>query len=290
SYISGAATPGVTLQSTLLNHTTTARSIAAQAAEHARILSLDPGAPPPILGETNSLYNQGRPGLSNTFGAALWAVDFSLCAASRGFKRVHMHQGTNYRYASWQPIATNITTMGTKPPYYGNIATAAALGGSERVVEVVEVPLAYHREAAYAVYHSGTLARIMVVNMRGYNTTVGGEGLVPLPDPPGRGSVEYVFQLGGSQKRAGGVGVGVDVDVDVDVAVGRQRVKVQRLSANGSDAITGISWDGWSYNYELDRGRPVRLGNVTVGEEAEVDGTGRVKVRVEDSSAALLVF
>ena len=53
--------------------------------------------PPLIFGETNSLYNQGRPGLSNTFGAALWGVDFNLYSASVGFKRVHMHMGTNYR-------------------------------------------------------------------------------------------------------------------------------------------------------------------------------------------------
>ncbi|KAK4672308.1 hypothetical protein QC763_101970 [Podospora pseudopauciseta] len=281
NYISGATTPGVTLQSTLLNHTVTARSVNAQAAEYYRIVSLDPGAPPPIFGETNSLYNQGRPGLSNTFGAALWVVDFNLYAASKGFKRVHMHQGTNYRYASWQPIETNVTSIGTKPPYYGNIATAAALGRHEKV-EVVSIPLTWHREAAYAIYHGGILSRVVVVNMRGYNTTVDGEGLVPLPNPPKRGSVEYSFQLGGLGKRAG---------VDVGVTVGyRQKVKVQRLRANGSDAVTGISWDGWSYNYELDQGRPARMGNVTTGEEVEVDGMGRVKVGVEDSSAALLVF
>lgn len=53
--------------------------------------------PPLMFGECNSLYNQGRPGLSNTFGAALWGVDFNLYSASVGFKRVHMHMGTNYR-------------------------------------------------------------------------------------------------------------------------------------------------------------------------------------------------
>lgn len=65
-------------------------------------------APPLIFGETNSLYNQGRPGLSNTFGAALWGINFNLYSASVGFKRVHMHQGTNYRvsaYANhWMPF------------------------------------------------------------------------------------------------------------------------------------------------------------------------------------------
>lgn len=105
SYISGATSPGVTLQGTLMNHTKTMLSVDAHTKEYDAIF---PGAraaggkgsdktPPLIFGETNSLYNQGKPGLSNSFGAALWGVDFNLYSASEGFKRVHMHQGTNYR-------------------------------------------------------------------------------------------------------------------------------------------------------------------------------------------------
>ncbi len=98
SYISGAATPGVTLQGTLLNHAVTKRSVDTRVADYNTILSeSSEPVPPLIFGETNSLYNQGRPGLSNTFGAALWGVDFNLYSASVGFKRVHMHMGTNYR-------------------------------------------------------------------------------------------------------------------------------------------------------------------------------------------------
>jgi hypothetical protein len=53
--------------------------------------------PPQIFGEANSLYNEGKPGLSNSFGAALWGLDFNLYSASVGIKRVHMHMGTNFR-------------------------------------------------------------------------------------------------------------------------------------------------------------------------------------------------
>lgn len=83
-----------------MNHAVTKRSVDAHIAEYKSILSRSSSsnpAPPLIFGETNSLYNQGRPGLSNTFGAALWGLDFNLYAASVGFKRVHMHMGTNYR-------------------------------------------------------------------------------------------------------------------------------------------------------------------------------------------------
>jgi len=98
--MSGAESPGVTLQGTLMNHTNVKRAIKAHVDEYLAILSSDQSAPPPIFGEHNSLYNQGRPGLSNAFGAALWGLDFNLYAASQGFKRVHMHQGTDYRVRS----------------------------------------------------------------------------------------------------------------------------------------------------------------------------------------------
>ena len=58
--------------------------------------------------------------------------------------------------------------------------------------------------------------------------------------------------------------------------------------ANGSDAITGITFDGWSYNYELQEGRPVRLGNVTVGERVVVEEGGVVTVKVADASGVVL--
>jgi hypothetical protein len=97
SYIDGAKVPGVTLQGTLMNHTRTKQSVNNHITEYNSIFNTTKSPPPLIFGEANSLYNQGRPGLSNTFGAALWGVNFNLYSAAVGFKRVHMHQGTNYR-------------------------------------------------------------------------------------------------------------------------------------------------------------------------------------------------
>ncbi|KAK3693520.1 glycoside hydrolase superfamily [Podospora appendiculata] len=275
NYISGASSPGVTLQGTLMNHTVTKRSVDAHIANYNKIKAIDPSAPPLIFGEHNSLYNQGKPGLSNTFGAALWGLDFNLYAASVGIKRVHMHMGTNYRYASWQPL----TPMGTRAPYYGNIAVAAALGNLiHRPSTVVEILLnsSTSTAAAYAIYtaRGSAVARLLVLNMNSYNTTVDGHGLDPLPaaEVPARPVADYTFIIPG------------------DVASAGDKVAVRRLWANGSDAVTGITWDGWSYNYELDKGRPVRLGNVTVGERVVVGEGGVVRVGVPDASAVLLSF
>jgi hypothetical protein len=175
-----------------------------------------------------------------------------------------MHQGTNFRYQFWQPIATNITTKGTKAPYYGHIVVAAFLGGNE--TQVAGLQLQDEKEAAYAAYVGGRLKRVLVVNLREWNYTVNGTSDVLNPVP--RPTQNYTFSVPDGYS---------------------DMVGVQRLFANGSDAISGISWDGWSYNFELDEGRPVRLGNVTVGETVEVEN-GTLTVGVEDSTAVILNF
>ncbi|KAI0521541.1 glycoside hydrolase family 79 protein [Xylaria bambusicola] len=281
NYISGATSPGVTLQGTLMNHTRTRASVDAHVSEFAEISAVAGPGLRQIMGETNSLYNQGKPGLSNSFGAALWGIDFNLYCASVGIGRVHMHMGTNYRYASWQPITTNLAVVGTKAPYYGNIAVAAFLGNLRiEPVRVAHLDLAASepnatdadigvRDSAYAAYVDNVLTRIMVINMRAYNYTLNGTGDLDMPSPAPRKTRTYTFGVEGFQD-------------------GRE-VVVRRLFANGSDAITGITWDGLSYNYELDMGKPVRLRNVTTGEKVEVKG-GAVEVAVPDSQAVVLDF
>ncbi|KAK3329064.1 hypothetical protein B0H66DRAFT_596662 [Apodospora peruviana] len=277
NYISGSTSPGVTLQGTLMNHTTTKRSVDAHITEYNKIKSVDPSVPPLIFGEANSLYNQGKPGLSNSFGAALWSsILTSTTAAS----------ASNASTCTWAPTTAvdDSRVMGTRALYYGNIAVAAMMGNLVRQpVSIVEIPLAdSERKAAYAAYtNSGeTLVRFMVINLNAYNTTVDGAGQVPLPDPAVRQpAVEYRFTV---PDAAPAVRTGPDEKMRV--------VKIQRLLTNGSDAITGITWDGWSYNYELAGGKPATLGNVTVGETVEVCEDGNVNVTVPWSSAALLDF
>jgi len=40
--------------------------------------------------------------------------------------------------------------------------------------------------------------------------------------------------------------------------------------ANGSDAITGVTWNGISYNHDLGFGKPARLSNGTRDEDVAV--------------------
>lgn len=199
-----------------------------------------------------------------------------------------MHQGTNYRlaalspnpctlqppipisnldsrYASWQPIDTDLAAKGTLAPYYGNIAVAAFLGDlTSTVPRIANLPLPNEEEAAYAAYVNDTLARIVVINMQEYNSSTQTNNYTDdYPRPVER----YSFQL--PQGCSG-------------------KATTQRLLANGSDAITGITFDGYSYNYELDNGMPVLLNNVTRGETVSVDRRGRMSVDVPRSSAVIV--
>ncbi|EUC44768.1 glycoside hydrolase family 79 protein [Bipolaris oryzae ATCC 44560] len=269
NYMGVSTSPGITLQGTLMNHTNVKVKAETQFNLSRGIRELD-NAPSPdipiIMGEHNSLARQGRPGLSNSFGAALWGIDWNLYLASHNISRSHMHQGTNYRYQAWQPIETNRTTKGTKPPYYGSVAIAAFMHRElpSNHLSISHLDSSSEFSTQYAAYINSTLARILLVDLHTYNTT-DNNYTTPFPRP-----VEgYELKLPGCSKG---------------------KAQVQRLIANGSDAITGITWDGYSYNYELDEGKPVRLNNVTRGEKVKASKDGVIRVDVPWSSAAIVTL
>ena len=144
---------------------------------------------------------------------------------------------------------------------------AAFLGNLRRAnVRLLNLPLANSYEAAYGRYVGNSLTKLAVINLRQYNYTVNGTSLVP--NPVLRPTLTYNFTLPPGIKGT---------------------VELQRLWANGSDAVTGITFDGLSYNYELKKGLPVRQRNVTRDEKLKiVDGI--VSVSVPDSSAVILNF
>jgi len=62
------------------------------------------------IGETNSVACHGLDGVSNTMGAALWMIDYSLVAASIGVDRLFFHnEEGGFYYSMWDPTAVNAT-------------------------------------------------------------------------------------------------------------------------------------------------------------------------------------
>ena len=291
-----ATNPGVDLQRGLMNHTAVVSKLASIATEitnlnnpslispsgryllypvynqaHCPVTNLlpDPRAQIPFtLDEANSFLNgiSGPPDFLNVFGSALWTVDYMLWCASIGLSRVHMQQGTGFLYNSWEPVPTTKLGISTLPPYYGNIMVATMLGDITKAVpRIVNVPLHGSGDfaSAYACYVSGSkLVRVAVIDLHEYNVTGTAQ----------RRHANYTFSIPSALNILDG-----------------SLVRVQRLLAAGSDVRYGITWDGWSYAYELDHGRPVQMKNVTIDETLRVSES-LVTVELEDSSAVILNF
>ena len=64
---------------------------------------------PFVMGETGSVSCHGKEGVSNSFGAALWSIDYMLHGAVLGMKSVYFHGGTPFYYSMWQPVVYNNT-------------------------------------------------------------------------------------------------------------------------------------------------------------------------------------
>ncbi|MCJ1354919.1 MAG: hypothetical protein MMC33_004909 [Icmadophila ericetorum] len=285
-YMDNAAMDQVSLQGTLMNHSNVIDKLSWIQQEISSLNNpplINPDAAPETtlpfsLDEANSILqgNLAPSGTLDVFGSALWTVDYMLYCASIGLSRVHMQQGSGFLYNSWEPVGNGGDwTMGTKAPYYGNIAVATMMGNiTENVPRIVEIDLSSSGvgdfASAYAAYiNSNTLARVAVIDLHQYNATQSDSS-----NANGRGSTNYTFSVPSS--------------LSSQIVEGAS-VTVQRLQAAGSDVLSGITFDGWSYDYSLDEGRPVRLNNVTTGEAVKVTG-GKFTVQLAWSEAVVMSF
>ena len=207
------------------------------------------------LGEANSLYGGGAPGISNVFGAALWVLDFSLYCASQNVARVNFHQSEGAPYNAWNPRQNVHGPPATLPPFYGNAAVATFLG-NQPDVQVVSFARPSSTEAIYAAYSGGSLTSMAIINMNIWNSTDSGD----------RSSTDYVLQL----PNANGTAL------------------VSRLHAAGADVTTGVTLGGVSFDYNVGQGKPVNVS----GQPPEIvsGSNGTFTINVPFSEAAILTF
>ncbi len=84
--------------------------------------------------ETNSFCGGGQPGVSDTFGAALWMLDYLFTLAWANAAGVNIETGVNQLgfISSYSPIAKNERgDYSAKPDYYGMLAFAQAARGQK---------------------------------------------------------------------------------------------------------------------------------------------------------------
>ncbi|KAH8127697.1 hypothetical protein LI328DRAFT_164691 [Trichoderma asperelloides] len=216
---------------TLMNHT----SVVINGTVHQSLYNLNHGAGRIYtLGETNSVSGQGAVGVSNVFGSALFILDYELYYASFGVNRMHLHQGTAYRYGAWMPISQNGTGPSTNPPYYGHVIVSKFIGSNPNT-RINNIDLNSDFYSAYAAYEEGRLARVVLLNLHEWN-------------PPSNSQAEAEAEAAPSTA--------------ITLSTGRSGIKyatVELMTAPGALSETNITVAGISYDYDLAEGKPVRV-------------------------------
>lgn len=112
------------------------------------------------MAETNSCYQGGKPGVSDTFAAALWAADLMYQLAQAGAVGVNFHGGG---YGWYTPVAgTPANGFVARPIYYGMLLFAVA--GAGRLVVTEMDGEAAGSAAAYGLMSDDDELKVVVLN------------------------------------------------------------------------------------------------------------------------------
>lgn len=164
--------------------------------------------------ETNSFSGGGRPGVSDTFAAALWALDYLCVLAWHGASGVNMETGINQLdfISSYSPVGDDQHGhYHAAPEYYGMLAFAKACRGERIAVS----------------YDAGA------VNLTAYATL----------DADGTTTLVIVNK-----------DEGTDADVRIAAKPGATHARVQRLVAPSLSSKTGITLGGAAIAQDGQRG------------------------------------
>ncbi|KAL1408872.1 hypothetical protein Q8F55_005686 [Vanrija albida] len=124
---------------------------------------------PIIMQEMNTASCGDFPGVSDSFGAALWMTDWTLQLAWANFSAALMHVGgQNVYYNPFTPPASAKTGNGwtTGSVYYSALVVAEALGSSNtsQVIDLFGSSNTSSLNPAYIIYEGGVAARAVLFN------------------------------------------------------------------------------------------------------------------------------
>jgi len=110
--------------------------------------------------ETNSIFNEGQPGVSDAFGSALWAVDFMFQVAEAGGGGVNFHTGDAKAYT---PIGPGVDGQHiARPLYYGMLMFKEAVQGA--VLVPARLTAEGFNMAAYATRAADGALKVCLIN------------------------------------------------------------------------------------------------------------------------------
>ncbi|KAI1141557.1 hypothetical protein F5Y05DRAFT_402557 [Hypoxylon sp. FL0543] len=236
---------------------------------------------PLVMGETNSVSCSGRSGISDTFGAALWGVDYVLLGASLGIRRAYFHLGAQSEYSSFTPRryehAGETLQPGIRAGWYGHyfVAKVVAAGDTRGNLSVAALPGANSSTlSGYAVYageagERGSLTKLVFLDMGVWNGT------------QGLSNNSTLSATDGASFSAGARPSGT-IRVSTPWCAGSS-VRVTRLTGPGTNAKSGVAVSGVTFD---------TLTGDKIGEEdvetLSVGQNGTVEVGITRAEGVLL--
>ena len=266
-----------TMQFYLLNHSAIVERFNTGYAQDLAYLSANAPQIDYILSETgSSLIGPPLP-FQDSFGAALWAVDFNLYAMSMGVKRVDASQRPAAPHSLWVPDdSCNDPALGAemnvgpqvRGPWFAVPFVADFIGMSPgRIVRLLEQEML----TAYGMYDAtGRLAKVAIVNLKYWSADTGDlsevleRGNVTLSIPIADPAITSVY-LQGLRADAGADALGYD-------------------AAGGGQMIT---WAGETWSYASDNGNGHMVDRTPQNEVVEIC-QGSATISVEDSGAVMI--
>ncbi|GLB45268.1 putative glycosyl hydrolase family 79 C-terminal beta domain [Lyophyllum shimeji] len=168
---------------------------------------------PFIMFETNTATCGGLPGISDSFGAALWGIDMGLTMAATNFSHALLHVGgQNVYYNPFTAPPTNQTTFNqwTVGAVYYSVLVVAEVFGKSNVSQIVDTSNNGPLTPSYAIYDNGALSKVALLNF--------------MNDPSGAHDITATITVNGGQVP--------------------QEVHVKYLAAESVSVKTNITWAG----------------------------------------------
>ncbi|OTA62470.1 hypothetical protein K449DRAFT_382475 [Hypoxylon sp. EC38] len=260
----------------LSNHTVLWLNVSQYAPQ---VAAADRAGAPLVMGETNSVSCSGKSGISDTFGAALWGVDYVLLGAAIGIQKTYFHLGAQSEYSSFTPLGYNLKNEtlqpGIRAGWYGHyfVAKVAAAPGNKNL-SIAALPGANSSTlSGYAVYAGSgaekALRKLVFLDMGVWNGTQGLSNNSTLSATDGT-----TFSEG---ERPSGT-----IRVSTPWCAGRS-VSVTRLTGPGTNAKSGVAVSGVTFN---------TLTGGKVGEEkvevVSVEQDGALEFGIQRAEGVLL--
>jgi hypothetical protein len=211
---------------------------------------------PYVLREMSSIGPIGMPGVSDTFGASLWTLNFFLYAASLGISSVQMHMTDNSNASAWAPIPMyGHDTSFVRPQYYAHAAVAQIIGNGNGTTQISALKTSNvgsgytGRIRSYAAYANDKIQAVVMINSKEANSSAS------------KGSFTFNLNLGSANAN--------------------KDIYLSYLTAPGAESQTDVTWNGMHYDDIT--------GNSTIVDDSQnkftLDGSGKVTVQVRDSQA-----